>query len=164
MFDVAEAWAAPSGLDADGDEFAGFFGGGGGGEEGSLEAGVIFDEMIGGEDDHGGAWGASGDPAGGEGDGGRGVAFCGFGDDIFWGDLWAEGADAGFLVGVGEDEDLLWRDEAIEAPDGGFEEGFFGEEGEELFGAGFTTEGPEAFAATAGEDENEERMGMGHLG
>jgi len=152
LLDVAEAGAGPGGLNANGNQFAGLLGGGDGGTEGALEGGAVLDEVIGGEDDHGGAVIPEGDPAGAEGDGGGGIALGGLRDDVFGRKACGEGADGGFLVLIGEDEDVIALDEAIEAVNGLLQKGGGGEEGEELFGTVPAGKGPEAFAGAAGEN------------
>ncbi len=150
---VAVAGAGPGGLDADGDEGAGGGGEfGGAGHDAAVFCGV-GDELIGGEDDHGGFGISGGDPADAEGYGGGGVALGGFGEDIFCGEIGEGGADGVFLGGVGEDEDVFPWDEAFEAIDGLCEEGAIAEEVEQLLRRGVAREGPEAGAGAAGEDE-----------
>ncbi len=89
-----------------------------------------------------------------QGDGGGGVAFGRFGDDILRGQRDGRGAHGRFLILIGENEHALRRDEAGEAPDGFLEQRLVGKQLEKLLGPGAAAEGPEAFAAAAGEDEH----------
>ena len=116
--DIAVGGAGPGGLDADGEEGVGAGGGGEGISEDGLESGLVLNELIGGEDGHGGLGVTGGDEADAEGDGGGGVTFGRLGEDVLGGELGGDFADFFFLEGVGEDEDVFERDEAIEAVDG----------------------------------------------
>lgn len=159
-FDVAVGRAGPCGADADGDDGFGAGGDFGCAFEAGCEGGVVFDELVCGEDHHDGVRAAGGDPADAEGDGWGGVAFGWFRDDVVCGDAVAhEHADGSDLFLVGEDEGIFRGDEAFEALDGLFEERVVTEELEELFGAGVAAERPETAAASACENDS---VGFGH--
>ena len=160
LFDVTEAGAGPGGFDADGDEGFRFLGGIGGEAEIVLKGGSIADEMVGWEHDHGGGAVASGDEAHAEGDGGGGVAFIGFGDDVFVGESGDDASHGGFLLLIGEDEDILAGHETVETCDRVFEQCVFGKKVEQLLGSGTSAERPEAFSASP--SKNQDKKGVGH--
>lgn len=119
--DVAVGRAGPSWLDADGDEAIGLLRGGDGIAHDRVVSGGILNELIGWQHQHGGIGIAGGDQSDAERDRRGGVAFGGFGENVFGGEHGGHFTDGGFLLGVGEDEDVFPWDETIEALDGLFE-------------------------------------------
>lgn len=159
--DIAVAGAGPGGGDAHGDEAAAVFGGEGGIGEHALKLGMILNEVIRREHDHGGGGIAGDDPADGESDGRSGVALFGLGDDVFRWEILDQSTHGGLLLLVGQDEDVFLGHESVQTVDGELEQGLFAKELEELLGLGVATDGPEALAATAGQDEGITFFGFG---
>ncbi|MFM2243457.1 MAG: hypothetical protein RLZ97_2313, partial [Verrucomicrobiota bacterium] len=151
--DVAVGGAGPGGFDADGDEAVRTAGGGEGVVHDRVVGGGVLDELVGGQDHHGGIRIAGGDEADAEGDGGGGIAFGGLGENVSGGQHGGDLADGIDLFVVGEDEDVFEGDEAFEAFDRLLEERIGAEEVEELLRFRIAAEGPEAGAGTAGENE-----------
>lgn len=154
-FDIAVAGGGFGGFDTDGDHGLAAAGEVEAIAESLLELFFVGDDVVGGEDGHDTGGGAAADECGAEGDGGGGIAAHGFGDEVFAGDFGELFLDFLELGLVGDDEDILGWDEGEDAIDGLLEEGFFTEEAYELFGGGFAADGPEAFAASAGHDNDE---------
>ena len=116
---------------------------------------LVLDELVGRQDQHDSIDITGGHPANAEGDGGGGVAFGGFAEDVFSRQGIAEnGADFDFLFPVGEDEDIFPGDQAVEPVHGLFEQGLAAKELQQLFGPGVTTEGPEASAAASSKNDS----------
>lgn len=162
--DIAVAGGGFGGLDADGDDDLAAAGEVEGVGEDALELLLLGDDVVGGENGHDACGGAGADEGGAEGDGGAGIAADGFGHDIF---PWQEGqltSDLGGLGGVGDDENVFGRDDGENAVDGLLEEGLVAEEADELLGGLFAADGPEAFAATAGHDDDVAVGGAGFPG
>ena len=145
-FDVAEAGFGIGGLDAEGDQVA-VAGEGQGLFYRSPVGGFLFDEVVGGGDEH---ELVRIEQEAGEGDGWGGVATHGFEHE-------AAGLIAKLLLGedvlvlVGHHHEVLA--EGGVALQGEFEERLAVEQRVELLGAVFAGEGPEACAAAAGEDQ-----------
>ncbi len=145
-FDVAVGGAGPSRLDADGDEAIALGGDGDGITHDGLVSGGVGDELIGGENHHDSLGIAGGDDTDAEGDGGCGIAFGWFRDDVLGGEHGGELANGGDLFFVGENEDILDRNETVESIDGLSEKGAAVEQVEQLFRFVIAAEGPEARA------------------
>lgn len=112
-----------------------------------------MDELIGGEDGHGRVGVTRGDESDPESDGGGGVAFRRFGEDVSGWEHVGHFADFLFLEGVCEDEDVFGGNEALEAGDGLIEEGGVVEEVEQLLRFGVAAERPETGSASSGENK-----------
>ena len=121
--DVAEGRASPGGFDADGEEGVGGIGDGEGIAHDLLVGCGVLDELIGGEDHHRCLGIACGDESDAECDGGGGVAFGGFGKDVFGRKFGGDFADFFDLQLVCEDEDVFRRDKAVETRDGLVQQG-----------------------------------------
>ena len=111
-----------------------------------MVSGGVGDELIGGENHHDSLGIAGGDDADAEGDGGCGIAFGWFRDDVLGGEHGGELANGGDLFFVGENEDILDRNETVESIDGLGEKGAAVEQVEQLFRFVIAAEGPEARA------------------
>ena len=94
-----------------------------------------------------------GDQADAEGDGGRGVALGGLGEDVFRREHGGERADGILLQGIGENQDVFQRNQPVEAADGLLQQRSVAEKIEELFGLVIAAERPEAGAGASGEDQ-----------
>ena len=99
----------------------------------------------------------------GQGSGGSRVALRRLGDDIGHREERNGGLCRLQLRGVRQDEDPLVRNEALESPDGLLEQGLLSEEFHQMLWSRGAADGPEALAAAAGHDENDELVdGRGH--
>ena len=99
--DVSIRRARPRGLDPDSDEGVGLGGDGEAVAEDGLEGIGVLDELVGGKDGHSGVGIACGDESDAESNGGSGVAFGGFGKDVFGGEFGRDFANGFFLERVG---------------------------------------------------------------
>ena len=99
--DVSIRGARPCGLDPDSDERVGLGGDGEAVAKDGLEGIGVLDELVGGEDGHGGVGIACGDESDAESDGGSGIAFGGFGEDVFGRECGRDFANGFFLERVG---------------------------------------------------------------
>ena len=151
--DVSIGGAGPGGLDADGDEGIGFRGNVETVAEDGLEGVDIVDELVGGEDGHGGVGIPGGDEADAEGDGGCGVAFGRLGEDVPGGEHMGNFADLFLLEGVGKDQDVFDRDESLKSGNGLVEQRGVIEEIQKLLRFGISAERPEAGSAASSENQ-----------
>jgi len=120
--------------------------------------------VVGGQHHHDGVRIAGGDQADAECDGGSGVAFGGFREDIAGREHGGVFADGIHLQRIGENQDVLQWDQTIKAADGLLEEGAGTKQIEELFGTGIAAQRPETRAGPTGKNQGIGFVGMGHCG
>jgi hypothetical protein len=151
---VAEAGGRFGGLDADGDNELPAPGQIKRVGQDLLEFLFLSNDMVGRQDGHDGAGGALPDDGRAQGDCGAGVAPDGFGDDILPGQFGQLPPDFRRLDGVGDDENVFEGNQRQDAIDSLLEQGALAKQGDELFGGAFAADGPEAFAAPSGHDDD----------
>ena len=117
-----------------------------------MKGGGVLDQLIGGQDQHGGLRVPRRHQADPEGNRRPGVAPGGFCEDILGGQGGGQLAHGFFLEGVGEDENVLTGDQSLKAIEGLVEQRIGSEEIEELLWFCVSAEGPEAGAAAARQD------------
>ena len=151
--DVAVARACPSRFDSYGDEGVSLVGDFYGIAHNLLIGGGVLDELVGGENHHGGFGISSRDEPDSKGDCWGGVALGWFSKDVFG---WKHGGDFARLLGlnrVGENEDVFVWNESLKAGDCLFEERSVSEEVEELLRLAIAREGPEAGSGATSKNE-----------
>ena len=99
--DVSIRRARPCRLDPDSDEGVGLGGDGEAVAEDGLEGIGVLNELVRGQDGHGGVGITCGDESDAESDGGSGIAFGGFGENVFGGEFGRDFANRFFLERVG---------------------------------------------------------------